>query len=231
MGRLSGKEIEAIVEKIRRRHEEGAARYGGGGFNRKAFDERYLRALRDRVDLETFLYAEVAALEELTRRAEKAAEEARIRSEMAFSKRVDAMVAAMRERIRAYPALGSEAGLPEEVSRFCGAVGVFLDGAWYPLRRRIPPGEVGLLKGWDGLTPRLERFCVASGRGLPYEAERFRLAAAREGEEKATVGFFRGAAAVLREVSALLGSLGVEAEEARRVLRAIVEDFRLRDLV
>jgi hypothetical protein len=233
MARLKTKEIEAIVAKIRQRHEEGAVRFGGAGFSRKGFDDRYLQVLRDKVDLQTFVFAEVGAIEELTRRAQKAEEDARVRTELPFTKRIEAMLRGMSDKIRGYPAILSEADLPEEVNHFAGGLRAFLDEVWFPLRAVIQPDDLKSLKTYGSLTERIERFCVHSKGRLPFEVEKFTLEAGRNGEDKARMAFLREAAVILREITVFLDGMPETpaGTSAREFAGRLVADFRFGDFV
>ena len=64
-------EISASVEKIRKRYDEYISKYFRPRSLRDAFEKRYLAALKAKVDVSSFLLAEISAVEELIEREEQ----------------------------------------------------------------------------------------------------------------------------------------------------------------
>jgi len=229
--RLTPKEIEELVNKIRNRYEEGYKRFKGKGFNRKAFDERYLKALRERVDLQLFLYAEVQALEELWKKAEKAEEEEYIRFEKPFTKKIEAMLKEMNNRIQQYPPLDENLDLPEDINRFCGGLKIFLNKEWYPLRKMISSDNLKALKLYSKLTEKILMFCDSAEKSQPFIIDRFFIDEERSNEDNARINLFREAAALLKEIISFLNEFFEEENSAKVFIKDLVENFRLKDFI
>ncbi|HUI71276.1 MAG TPA: hypothetical protein VL354_12220 [Spirochaetia bacterium] len=101
---------------------------------KEAFEERYVRALRARVDISSFLIAEISAIEELIRREEKkaTAEPAKADAEKQQSI-ADRVVEENRKRIAKYPDIAFHPDASEEVRRLLGALSVLLRDRWEKL--------------------------------------------------------------------------------------------------
>ena len=97
MSKLSGKEINSLLAKIRREHEHGLETTRSGMYNLEAFNDRYRSALLDRHDLSMFLMDEVKVLDEIKSKV-LAYEEAKLKikerkeRDNLFSLKVDGMI-------------------------------------------------------------------------------------------------------------------------------------------
>ena len=63
--KLTPGEITSSIEKIRRKYDEYVDKYFKPASLRKAFEGRYLKALQAKVDVSSFLLAEISAIQEL----------------------------------------------------------------------------------------------------------------------------------------------------------------------
>lgn len=68
MSMLSDSEIEILISKLRNKYDTYAAQYSPRWFNKEAFEERLQVALRNKIDLEAFIVAEIAHFETLRKR-------------------------------------------------------------------------------------------------------------------------------------------------------------------
>lgn len=80
--RLTDKEIDMILEKIKRKYEEYAKKYGKEFFSYKAFRERYYVFLRSKGDIQVFLYAEIQALEDRVKEIEEKIRKKKVQEEI-----------------------------------------------------------------------------------------------------------------------------------------------------
>jgi hypothetical protein len=69
--KLTPGEITSSIEKIRRKYDEYITKYFKPKSLRAAFEARYIRALRAKVDVSSFLLAEISAIQELIGREEQ----------------------------------------------------------------------------------------------------------------------------------------------------------------
>ncbi len=94
---LSDKETESLIEKIRGKYDEYAAKHSPRWFDRDAFEERLQIALRNKMDLEGFILAEIANFEKIKESYEKK------KNHQSFSQQVDRIIEEHTEMIREYP--------------------------------------------------------------------------------------------------------------------------------
>jgi hypothetical protein len=121
--KLTPGEITSSVEKIRRKYDEYISKYFKPRTLLKAFEDRYIKALRAKVDVSSFLIAEISAIEELIRREEQRVmigpARASAPKEASFADRV---LEENRKRIDKYPDLRFDDAAGEEVRRLVGAL-------------------------------------------------------------------------------------------------------------
>ena len=132
--KLTPGEITSSVEKIRRKYDAYISRYFKPRTLREAFENRYITALRAKVDVSSFLIAEISAIEELTRREEQRIMLGPVRAsaekEASFADRV---LEENRKRIVKYPDLRFSDDAGEEVRRLVGALTELERERWHDL--------------------------------------------------------------------------------------------------
>jgi hypothetical protein len=130
--KLTPGEITICVEKIRRKYDEYIAKFFKPKTLRQAFESRYIRALRAKLDVSSFLLAEISAIDELIKREEQrvmlgpvrpAAEE----KEESFADRV---LEENRKRIEKYPDVPFHPDARDEVRRLVGALAELEKNRW-----------------------------------------------------------------------------------------------------
>lgn len=127
--RLRDDEVRMLLVKIRSEYAKQAQEHGTHRFNVEGFNERYQNALRSNTEIETFLLAEVQALEEMKqeiREQEEARvrerEEERMRYENSFSKKADDMLKEFERMIEKYPARSIDENASNELNRLYGGM-------------------------------------------------------------------------------------------------------------
>jgi hypothetical protein len=247
--RLSPEEITRAVAKIRKRYEEYIYKYFKPKTVLYAFEERYAEVLRKRMDISTFLLAEIDAVEELIRR-----EEARVASggeaparKESVSARIDRVVEESLERIRRYPELAFHPTANEEIRRLAGALNRLQLEFWPRLTRLLhdtayahgSPTMVNLEsrlryladRGLDGVPGALSR-CL-------YQLNRFpRDYAAIDREEKDYIlesAFFLHDLKdmldrVERDYPRLEGRSKNQLREVEQYVQQVIGDFRVKEL-
>lgn len=123
---LSEKEIRVLVEKLRGKYLDSAKKHSPKWFDINAFDDRLSMALRNRMNLEGFILAEITNFEKIREKYEKK------KSRKPFSEQVDRIIEANVARIKKYPErkFHNKAGL--EISHFYGA-GADLSQYFFPI--------------------------------------------------------------------------------------------------
>ncbi len=122
--KLTPGEIKNVVEKIRKRYDEYVYKYFKPKILKGAFEDRYLSALRDKVDISLFLLAEISVIEELIKKEEK-----RISTGPVFPKKqaekksiADKVLEENREKIGKYEEIFIHQDAPYEVKKLLGAL-------------------------------------------------------------------------------------------------------------
>ncbi|GEM_PF-2556469 len=207
--RLTNEEITSLVQKIRKKFMEYAELMGEQFFNVEGFNERYTEALKNRIDLQTFFYAEVMALEDRKNQYEEKEREIRIKTDKTFTKKIEKMLEDMADKIAAYPELYVDEGLPFEARHLCGAVETFYRNDWLTVRMMVDNHNLKDLKIYDLLTLAFQRFTRAPKGKMPYEVETFILNIKRHGEEKALQLLLKEGARLFSKCAKFLSSIDV----------------------
>jgi hypothetical protein len=246
--KLTPGEISASVEKIRKRYDEYITKYFRPRSLRDAFEKRYLASLKAKVDVSSFLLAEISAVEELIEREEQKIQRGPVRppkeKEPSFADRV---LEENQARISAYRDFVFHPDAGEEVRRLAGALTDFEQKTWADIGMALQetmyaPNSsemIALDSQLRGLaaSPREE---IPSGLSrLVGELRKFpRNYPVIDREEK---DYILEAAFFLNDLLAILGRVSRVytdmPEDQKRVLEngaaqvtALVSDFRLKDL-
>ena len=133
--KLTPGEISASVEKIRKKYDDYIARFFKPRTLRRAFEARYIQALRARVDISSFLLAEIGAIQELIEREEQRVQLGPVRPAAAEKPRsfADKVLEENRARISRYRDLPFHQDASEEVRRMAGALTELGEQRWLPL--------------------------------------------------------------------------------------------------
>jgi hypothetical protein len=126
-------EIDRAVEKLKRLYTKYASLYSERLFNLKGFEARYRNALEEKVNLNSFLHAEIIAFEELKQRVELKIEEKKAPqspSESTYSEVADRIIEENLGRIRKYPHIDFHPDAEEEAAYLLGAATDFYYNAW-----------------------------------------------------------------------------------------------------
>jgi len=131
--RLTRDEIDTAVDKIREEYQDYIIRYTKPLSVISGFEERYLQALRNKMDMETFLHAEISAVRQLSsQEAEnRRQKEEKIRNAPRKKKRAqkigfaDRVLKELEEKVKKYPSVDFHPSAPEELKRLCGVIGEF----------------------------------------------------------------------------------------------------------
>ena len=132
--KLTPGEITSSVEKIRKKYDEYIAKFYKPRALRDAFERRYVTALHAKVDVSSFLLAEISAIEELLSREEQrimaGPSRASAEKEPSFA---DKVLEENLKKITKYPELAVHADAGEEVRRLAGAMAGIARARWQDL--------------------------------------------------------------------------------------------------
>ncbi len=116
---LTSEEINKLLLKLRERYSEYAGKYSPSWFNIEAFEERYLMAVQNRMNLEGFILAEISNFEKTREKYESK------KKNRDFTGRVDRIMEENIERIRKYPEIDFHPLAGLEIKHFYGAISEF----------------------------------------------------------------------------------------------------------
>lgn len=246
--KLTPGEITSSVEKIRRKYDDYVAKYFKPKTLRKAFEARYIRALRANVDISSFLLAEISAIQELISREEQRVQMGPVRpaaeKEPSFA---DKVLEENRARIEKYKDVVFHPDAGEEVRRLAGALSAFVGERWQDLGLALQDtmyamsssemlsldSQLRFLSSPDGLeTPQYLNRLVVQLRKFP------RNYPAIDREEKEYIleaaFFLHDLFLVLQRVRKVYTEIPADrrviVEDALAHVWGIISDFRLKDL-
>lgn len=247
-GRLKTSEINRVLDKIRNHYDEYSEKYGTFLFNRKAFEDRFLNALRMKTDLQAFAFAEVTAFEDLKKKLNQKTEENRIRKELPFTQKIEKMLEDFRKNTEKYPALHTKSSLAGENQRICGAFAEFYDRFWLQLFGLLGQDLTRERKTHDRISMELQKYFLTQKNRLPSRVESFELALKRDGFDQSHLNFMREAAMLAGQIRLYIrglrdrqADLRVQSEDqpdasvllppASDYIEQIISDFRFTKLL
>ncbi len=136
MKELNDKEIRLAVNKIKAKYEQLIREFKKGRSLLDAFEERYTRALKNRMNISVFLLAEIEAVEELYKKeqAKKELEQITKKEEKKPTESfADKVYNENLKRILKYPKINLGNDADEEIERLLGAVRDLINNYWHAL--------------------------------------------------------------------------------------------------
>ena len=125
MSDFNGKEVTEHIEQIRKMYSTYSIQYKDLKlFDVELFNERYLKALKEKTDITAFIKAEISVLEALRARAEilRVEKEKKVQvNEQSFMNKVDAMLEKFTDAINKYPEKFIHNDSDNELNRLYGA--------------------------------------------------------------------------------------------------------------
>ncbi|MCL1833148.1 MAG: hypothetical protein FWG49_01475 [Leptospirales bacterium] len=146
---LSNNEVNELIQKLREKYKEYSEKHHQKWFDVNAFDERLSLAIKNRMDMEGFILAEISNFEKLKNQYE----DKKRAKENSFSKEVDRIFEENLARIKKYPQILFHTKSGMEISYMYGALS-FLLTYIFPVTR-ILITDAGLKKKTDPLEERL----------------------------------------------------------------------------
>jgi hypothetical protein len=195
---LTHDELTGLLEKLRARYDEYAKEFSPSWFNRLAFEERYQMAIKNDMDIEAFILAEVANFEKIRERYAKKKTE-----KETFTKKVDKIIEDNFARIRKYTEINFHPDAGLEMKYLYGALAdlaqyyipvLWLIFADYQRRNKITE-----------LEHRLQRYALPRGTRPPTAIEDHILLINRQGVtdmeiEKGRNGYLKECAFLLYDI-------------------------------
>ena len=112
---LAEKELHTLIEKLREKYRTYGKKHSPRWFDINAFEDRLQMALRNRMNLEGFILAEITNFEKVREKYEKK------RAIRPFSEKVDKIIEENLERIQKYPRIKFHPDAGVEIGHFYGA--------------------------------------------------------------------------------------------------------------
>lgn len=201
---LTDKEIQVLVEKLRGKYRDYAKKHSPKWFDIRPFEERLSMALRNRMNLEGFILAEITNFEKVREKYDKK------KAQKTFSAKVDRIIEENTARIKKYPErkFHPRAGL--EISHFYGA-GADLSQYFFPIIPYILREEPYRSRA-ARLEEKFDFFFLPKGKRHPKRIEDHSLILDRPGVtemdiEKDRNAYLKEAAFVLHDLVDLLDEL------------------------
>ena len=139
MQKLTPGEISQTVAKIRQKYDDYTYKFFKPKRVKEAFELRYVQALRNGLDISSFLVAEISAVSELVKR-----EEARVAGPVrtAGTRRrsmsaTDRILEEHRQKLLGYPDIQFHTAAHEEIRRMLGALDEIFSTVWADLMRAL----------------------------------------------------------------------------------------------
>ena len=245
----SGKslDIDEAIQKLKNQYREYSEEYGTKIFSLQSFEERYRNALANKIDLYTFMLAEIEVFNELKKKVEKSGAEEAGDTLPSFNEVADKIIEDNMDRIKGYRLIDFHPDAEEETKHLLGAITEFYYEVWGKINEMIR--TLGL-KGSDDVRLKLENdftfFAIPVRGSYSRAVEDYVLALSRKNpadNEKAAVNFMRFGGILLnnclRVVNDGLSTLETMPEADNKlkvlnrykdILKKIIEDFRLSEI-
>ena len=249
--RLSDAEIRLAVDKIRKRYGDYMVQFMKDRSVLDSFEERYIQAMRARLDLALFLHAEKSVAEELCKNEQERINAEQQRALQAKKQKeesksyADRILEENKRRIAKYPPLQIHPDASEEVERLFGCLYTLEREYWPDIEKYMRSAyTTSVLSPRMRLEQRILALCTPAVDGLPPRLSRYRSLfdwVPRNGFEIEKEGkkclldaafFLHDLLDVLKEMKE---SGNLEPREQKNVdnllgyVHTLLEDFRLKD--
>jgi hypothetical protein len=244
---IKSQDIDEAIQKLKNKYREYSEEYGGKIFNLQSFEERYRNALSTKIDLNTFLSAEIEVFRELEKKVQKSENEGNTNSIPTYGDLADKLIEDNLDKVKGYRYIDFHPDAEEETKYLLGAITEFYYEIWGKINELIR--TLGL-KGNDDVRLKLENdftfFAIPVRGSYSRAVEDYVLALSRKNpadSEKAAVNFMKFGGILLNNclkmvkegISTLEGvpdsgnKLNV-LNKYKAILIKIIEDFRLSEI-
>jgi hypothetical protein len=173
--KLTPSEITNVVAKIRKKYDEYHYKFFKSLSYKREFERRYMRALKDNVDISSFLLAEISAIEELMKRAEEKYLNKEIKNTAVKEKSfADRVLEDNLNKIRKYTDINFHTDANEEIRRLFGALYSLEQEYWPMLYTALKNTGFALsTKTMMSLETQLHELGGGGREGIPPKLERY----------------------------------------------------------
>ncbi len=158
---LNKQEIDDLVTKLREKYRDYAKKFSPAWFNTEAYDQRLSMAIRNRMNLEGFILAEISNFEKLREQYDKKKKQ----KENSFSKEVDRIIEENTARIKKYPSRVFHPRCSAEISHFYGALNIMAED-FFPVFRLLAIDDE-IKKSISSIEIIMQNLCVPAGSRNP----------------------------------------------------------------
>ncbi len=259
-GTLKQKEIDRAIAKLKNLYKEYASVYGNRIFNLKAFEDRYLDALKNKRDIRAFLHAEVSIFEELKTRVLKIQEDSskpdsglkiqkntQSEENLSYSEIADRIIEENLSKIKKYRLIDFHPDAEIETKYLLGAVTDFYYNKWSNATKIIKElNNHNFNSQIEKLESDFSYYILPVRNEYSRAVEDYQFVLAKKNpkdNEKAAVNFIKYGAILLNNCERLINSaynaitttplFENRAEELKSHLdnlRSLIKDFRLQDI-
>jgi len=255
--KLSPVELEAAVNGIRKKYNDLIVEYMKPKIIKDSFEDRYIGALRARVDMGNFIYSEILLVTNLIKNEKEKLQQIELNKQKRLHSLknnikkqdksiADRVVEANRDKIRKYQGIGLDDSDAFEINKLYGAVKFFEKSYWpfieKTLRRIYPSRYSGPRMGMEN---RLFEITITGPDGFPPGLIKLRTILNRKPREYSSLE--RETQRCILDISFLLHDINDELpsfresvflnnvetqalEESIEYVHTVLEDFRLMDL-
>jgi len=136
-------DYDLVLEQLREKYKKLAEEYSPNMFNILKFEDRYTEALKHRIDIESFLKAEVEALDKIVKDLRQPKKEKMSDKPDSFTKKVEKMLEEFDERIKIYPYEDFHPKADEDIKYLYGGLKLFYKNIYYNLETIYSIKNVG----------------------------------------------------------------------------------------
>jgi hypothetical protein len=255
--KLSHIEVEAAVNGIRKKYNDLIVEYMKPKIIKDSFEDRYIAALRARVDMGNFIYTEILDVSNLLKlenekrqqidlTRDKRLQDAKTLKNMNYKSIADRVFDANRDKIRKYQGIGLDDSDAFEINKLYGAIKFFEVNYWpfmEKILRRIYPSRYSGPR--VSMENRLFEITITGPDGFPPGVIKLRTMLNRTPREYSSLE--RETQRCILDVSFLLHDISDELptfneegilikeelkplEETLDYVHTVLDDFRLMDL-
>ena len=137
---LRKSEIDQAIKRLKMLYKKYADIYGPKLFNLRAFEDRYIRALKNKTDINLFLHTEISIFEELKKRVIKSGEpenSSSRESDVSYSDIADRIIEENFARIKKYRCIDFHPDAEVETKYLLGAVTDYYYNYWSRVKKII----------------------------------------------------------------------------------------------
>jgi hypothetical protein len=170
---LSKNELDMLLEKLREKYIKYAADFSPVWFNQKAFEERYKMTIKNKMNLEAFILAEITNFEKTREKYDKKAKKSD------FSENINNIILENNAKIKKYPEIIFHPDAHFEITHLYGALSEF-NNLYFPIFRIILT-DIEMKKIFEKFDHELSFFAIPLTKDHPLRIDDHILIISRKG--------------------------------------------------